>query len=535
LSETGPTKYVLAIDLGSSGPKVALVSDRGEMVAHARETVPTHFLSDGGAEQDPDDWWRAITTGVRQVLDATRLPVGDVIGVTCTGQWSVTVPVDGAGHHLMRAVHWMDTRGAKYTKQITDGLPRVAGYGLRKLLRWIRITGGVPTHSGNDALAHILYIKHDRPDVYRQARALLEPTDYLGLRLTGRVAATQATIYPCLLTDNRDLTRVNYDPGLLAWTGVDRAKLPDLVPVMSVLGLLRPEVASEWGLGPNVQVTVGCGDTSAAAVGSGAVDDYDGHICIGTSSWLTCHVPFKKTNIFDYLATMPAAIPGRNLVVAEQGPAGKCFELFVEKWFFVDEDAVSRPPDFDRYRQAEQLAESASAGSDGLIFLPWLNGAGPPTGDAFMRGGFLNQSLRTGRAQALRAVLEGVAYNLKWLLAAEEKFVGRRFAELKFSGGGARSELLCQILADVLDRPIRQIHEPNHAIVRGAAYLALIALGRLRLDDVPKIVRVNRTFTPSPQNRRVYDEVFAEFLRAYRANKPLFARLNTNQGAFNQG
>jgi xylulokinase len=526
LSGSSFPKWVLAIDLGSSGPKVALVSDRGEMVAHARETVPTYFLPEGGAEQDPDDWWRAITRGVRQVLDAARAPIDDVIGVTCTGQWSVTVPVDGAGRPLMRAVHWMDSRGAAYTKQITDGLPRVAGYGLRKLLRWIRITGGVPTHSGNDALAHILYIKHGRPDVYRQTRALLEPTDYLGLRLTGRVAATQATIYPCLLTDNRDLAHVDYDQGLLDWTGVDRAKLPDLVPVMSVLGPLLPNVAEEWGLGPSVQVIVGCGDTSAAAVGSGAVEDYDGHICIGTSSWLTCHVPFKKTNIFDYLATMPAAIPGKNLVVAEQGPAGKCFEVFVERWFFADEPALARPLDFDRYGYALQLAESASAGSDGLIFLPWLNGAGPPTGDAFMRGGFLNQSLRTGRAEALRAVLEGVAYNLKWLLAAEEKFVGRRFAELRFSGGGAQSELWCQILADVFDRPIRQIHQPNHAIVRGAACVALITLGRMRLDDVPKIVRANRVFMPSPQNRRVYDGLFAEFLRAYRANKPLFARLN---------
>ena len=122
--------------------------------------------------------------------------------------------------------------------------------------------------------------------------------------------------------------------------------------------------------------------------------------------------------------------------MAEQGPAGKCLELFVERWFFVDDPHFHAAPGFDRYRYALELAAGTPAGSDGLIFLPWVNGAGPPTGDAFVRGGFLNQSLRTSRAEALRAVLEGVAYNLNWLLAAQEKFINRRYGELKFSGGG---------------------------------------------------------------------------------------------------
>jgi len=199
---------------------------------------------------------------------------------------------------------------------------------------------------------------------------------------------------------------------------------------------------------------------------------------------------------------------------------------FVERWFFADDPNLHPAPGFDRYQHALSLAESAPAGSDGLMFLPWLNGAGPPTGEAFMRGGFLNQSLRSGRAHALRAVLEGVAYNLRWLLAAEEKFIGRRYGELKFSGGGAQSPLWCQILADVCDRPIRQIAEPNHAIVRGAAYLAMVALGRWQLDEIPRIVATHRTYQPNNENRDLYDAMFAEFVQAYRANRRLFARLN---------
>ena len=205
-------------------------------------------MGEGGVEQDAEDWWQAITRGVHKVLQHAAIAREQVIGITGTGQWSVTVPVGDDGRPLMRAVHWMDSRGAPYTKAITNGFPRVAGYGLRKLAKWIRITGGVPTHSGNDALAHVLYIKHGQPDVYRQTRGMLEPTDYLGLRLTGRMAATQATIYPYLLTDNRHLSMLITIRALeinRRGPGQDARSCARDVRARSVL----PEVAEEWGLG----------------------------------------------------------------------------------------------------------------------------------------------------------------------------------------------------------------------------------------------------------------------------------------------
>jgi xylulokinase len=520
------TDHILAIDLGSSGPKVSLVAETGEIAASASARTATIHTPDGGGEQDPAGWWAAIERCVRAVVGERRVPAEQIVAVSCASQWSVTVPVDREGRHLMNAIHWSDMRGAAHTRPLIDGPIKVAGYAPWALAQWIRLTGAAPTHSGNDALAHMLFIQHERPDVYRQTYKLLEPMDYINFRLTGRAAATYATVYPYLLTDNRDNTRIRYADTLLRRSGLDPGKLPELIPVCQVQGTLRPEIAEAWGLSPATQVIAGTPDSQAAALGSGAVTDFAGHICLGTTAWLSCHVPFKKTNIFNYVATMPSALPGRNMVMAEQGAAGKCLESFVDNWLLRD-DALSQgaAPD-DLHARIEQLAGGVPAGSEGLLFLPWLGGAGPPTGDAQMRGGFLNQSLTTTRAHALRAIMEGVACNLRWLRGAVERFIGRPFDTLNFIGGGARSDLRCQITADVLGCPLRRMREPEMAIARGAAMVAWIALGRMQPGDVGSMARPDRTFEPDPGNRAVYNELFAAFLASYKANRGLFHRLN---------
>lgn len=529
MAVSDPTTYVLAIDLGSSGPKVALHSDRGEIVARAVGRTSTLITSDGGGEQDPEEWWQTIAACAREVVQQSRVPAQQVAAVSCASQWSVTVPVDRDGRHLMNAIHWTDTRGAVHTRAITDGLIKVSGYGVRRLLHWIRMTGGVPTHSGADALAHALFIRHQRPDVYARTYKLLEPMDYINFRLTGRAAASYASIYPYLLTDNRDNTRIHYDERLIAWSGLDRDKLPDLQPVARVLGTIRPEAAKEWGLAAGTPAIGGTPDSQAAALGSGATSDFAGHICLGTSAWLSCHVPFKKTNLSNYLATMPSAVHGRNMVMAEQGASGKCLQVFVENWLCARDELSNAGPPADVYERLERLAAGVPPGSGRLLFLPWLNGAGPPSGESAIRGGFLNQSLRTTRAHAVRAVMEGVAFNLRWLRTSVERFIGRRFEGLNFIGGGARSDTWCQIMADVLECPIRRMADPEMAISRGAARVAWTALGRLDVLTRPELVRVEQTFEPDAWRRNVYRELFCEFLNSYKANRPIFRRLNARR------
>ena len=528
------TAYVLALDLGSSGLKAALFSDRAELVVQASESITTAFTADGGGEQDPDAWWQATSNCVRAILADCPVPAEQIVAVSCASQWSVTTPVDRDGRALMNAVHWTDTRGAPYTHAITDGWIKVAGYGLRRMLAWIRINGGVPTHSGADALAHILYIKHARPDVFRQTYKFLEPMDYMNCRLTGRICASYASVFPYLLTDNRDNTRIEYSDRLLGWCGLTREKLPDLVPVNTIVGSLLPEVAEMWGLRRGIPVVAGMPDSGAAALGSGAVCDYSGHVCIGTTAWMSCHVPFKKTNVLDYLATMPSAIHGRNLVTAEQGVAGKCLQSLVDNWLFPDGADGPREQRSEVYALVEQLAAGVPPGSEGLLFLRWINGAGPPTGDSTMRGGFLNQTLRTGRAEALRAVIEGVAFNLRWLRSAVERFVGRRFETLNVIGGCARSDVWCQALADVVERPIRRIAEPQLATSRGAALGALLALERITLDEVSDLVPVERTFSPTPEHASLYADLFGAWLASYKATRPIFRRLQRRDAPTNR-
>ena len=518
-------RYVLAIDLGTSGPKVALVSTDGEVLDCEIEPTELLLFDGGGAEQIPDDWWRAITTASRRLLGKKLVPLDHIVAVSATTQWSGTVAVNRDGRPLMNAIIWMDTRGKPHQDRITGGFPRIAGYGAAKVLKWLRLTGGAPSHSGKDPIAHIHYIKNEHHQIYQQTYKFLEPKDYINLRLTGKFAASYDSIALHWVTDNRDINDIQYDPGLLRMSGIDPGKLPELKQSVDILGTLTSEAAHDLGLGPGVQVIMGTPDVQSASVGSGAVRDFEGHLYIGTSSWLTCHVPFKKTDLGANMASLPSAVPGRYFIANEQETAGYCLTFLKENVFFRDDDLGTSAPD-DAYERLNSEAAKAPPGSDKLIFMPWLFGERTPIEDHAVRGGFFNMSLRTERSHMIRAVFEGVAYNSRWLLGAVEKFNGRPMEKINMIGGGARSDLWCQIMADVTGREIRQVKDPVQANARGAAFLASVALGYHTFHELSDVIQIQRTFTPNPDNRSIYDELFAEFQNLYKANKKIYARLN---------
>jgi xylulokinase len=391
-------------------------------------------------------------------------------------------------------------------------------------MTWIRLTGAAPSHSGVCGLGHLLFFKHERPDLYARVHKFLEPMDYLNARLTGKIAATFGTIFPYWLTDNRDPNNVRYDPNLLRMAGIDRAKLPDLLPVNTVLGELKPDVASELGLMPGTRVVVGSGDSHAATVGAGCVRDFDGYFCIGTSAWLSCQVPFKKTDVFHSLYTMPASLPGRYIVGAEQGTAGRCLDFLKDNILFPANG--QSPLDKNLYDILNAEAAQIRPGSDGLIFTPWINGVLAPSEDPHTRSAFFNQSARTTRAHYVRAVMEGVGFNLRWLKGHVERFIGRPFSQLNFIGGAATSELWCQIQADILGCPVRRLSNARGASALGAALTAFSILGELTPQDIPQIVKVAETYQPNEKNRAIYQEQFREFLEFYQRMKPIYKRLN---------
>lgn len=514
---------VLAIDLGTGGPKVALVGFDGVVRASAFEPVETLLGPHGAAEQRPEDWWAAIVACARRVGEQAPSELRGAVAVAVTGQWAGTVAVDAEGEPLAPAVTWLDARGADHARRIAGagaGGVRVEGYAPQRIARWIRLTGGAPSLSGRDPFSHIQHLRFDRPEVWEQAALFLEPVDWLNLKLTGIASASFDTATLGWVTDVRDPSAVRYDARLLALAGLDESRLPPLRPSASVVGPVTGRAAAELGVSAGAQVVTATGDTMSAAVGSGAVGDRVAHLYVGTSSWILCHVARKKTDPFHAIAALPSALPGRYLVSCEQQTAGASLAMLRDSWLAGTPEAAGG------YEALTELAAQAPAGSGGVLFCPWLNGERTPVDDSLARGAWLNLSLDTTRAQLVRSVLEGVALNARWMHQHVERFCKARLDPIAFIGGGALSPLWSQIFADVLQREIRASADPVHANVRGAAFLAGIALGKLTAEDVPARVATAAAFTPDAGRAALYDRLFAEFVKIYKATKPIYARLN---------
>ncbi|HQG32050.1 MAG TPA: FGGY-family carbohydrate kinase [Deltaproteobacteria bacterium] len=519
-------KYILSIDLGTSGPKTALVSVCGEVACSEFEPTPLILLPGGGAEQDPAVWWKTIMSTAKKVLEKGIVKASDIAAVSVTTQWSGTVPVDREGRNLMNAIIWMDCRGSEALKEALKGPVKIEGYPPLMLMNWLKFTGGAPASSGKDPIAHILWLKKERPDIYRKTYKFLEPKDYINLMLTGRFAATFDSILLHWVTDNRDPFLVAYHPKLLKMAGIERDKLPDLIRAIDVLGPVKKDVAAELGLPPDTPVIGGTPDVPSACVGSGAVRDYEGHLYIGTSSWISAHVPFKKTDLLHSLGSFPSPIPGRYMILDEQECAGKCLTWLRDNVLYHKDELMQEENAPDIFKFLDAIVSRVPAGSNDVIFTPWLYGERTPVEDCHIRSSIFNLSLENTREDIARAVFEGVAYNQRWLLGPVEKFMGRRFEYLNFIGGGANSDVWSQIMADVLDRPIRQVEGPIYANVRGAAFLAAIALRHITVEDIPKCIRIKAEYRPDPTNRKVYDEIYAEFLNLYRIHRKICCRMN---------
>jgi len=520
-------RFVLAVDIGTGGPKVGLVSLDGVIAWNDFMPVGTDHLPDGGVTQDAEQWWQLIVDAARRAIGSGAVPPEQIVAVSCTGQWSSTVPVDAEGHPVGPCVTWMDTRGGPHTRRAIGG--PVGGYSPVSIARWIRRTGGAPSTAGADPIGHILYIEHDRPEMAVATRWYLEPVDYLSMRFTGIAAASHASMAGAWLTDNRRLDHLEYDPVLVRAVGVPAHKLPRLVPTGSIIGEVAPEVASDIGLLPGVSVVTGTPDLHSAAIGAGAASDYETHLAISTTSWISCPVPDKKTDASHQIATVPGLTADRFLIANNHETGGACLQWLRDSIIAPDDglsDAVA-----PGYASLTALGATAPAGSGDVLFTPWLAGERSPVDDHAARGGFHNVSLSTTRAHLIRAVLEGVAYNSRWLHEAVEKFAGRRLDPIRVIGGGANSDLWCQIHADVLDRTIEQVADPISANLRGAALFAGIALRQIELGYVNQLVKIKAVYAPDPRHRAVYDRLYSEFPALYKSQKPMFHRLNRGDPA----
>jgi xylulokinase len=235
-------------------------------------------------------------------------------------------------------------------------------------------------------------------------------------------------------------------------------------------------------------------------------------------------VPFKRTDVFHQIASVPGLRAGSYLVANNHETAGICLQWLRDS---IDDDSTKADASSNaRYERLTALASTAPVGSGGVLFTPWLNGERSPVDDRTLRAAFLNISMTTDRSHLVRAVLEGVAFNARWLLDPVERFIKRPMPVLRVLGGGAISDVWCQIHADILGRRIERVAEPMYANLRGAALFASMSLGNIDLAGAAARVRVDATFDPDPQASKVYAPMYAEYRRLYHRLHGVYARLN---------
>ncbi len=527
--------YLITYDIGTTGSKTCLYAFDAQMllVDSVLREYSLHILSRGGAEQDPDEWWRAICESSREILQRNSLAPQQIRGISFCCQMQGLVVVDRAGQPLRRAMSYMDQRAVEQKRKgISSGI-RFSGYNAARALSSLRITGGLAA-SVKDPLWKYKWLEENEPRTFEKIHKWLDVKEYLLLRATGRFCMTEDSAFGTFLYDSR--------PGKKEWShslcrtfGVNPDHLPEIIGATENAGGLLPEAAAELGLTAGTPVFGGAGDASALALGSGAIDEGDTHIYVGTSGWVSTVVKKRLVDFNHFIASVIGSRPGYYNYFAEQETSGKCLEwvknhlALDEIGVYLDKKEITDQPEAQYRSMFDYLSEvikDATPGCDGLIFTPWLHGNRSPFEDDKARGMFFNLSLETGKGAMIRSVVEGICFHKKWLLDSIEKKAATSDS-IRFVGGGAISDVTSQIMADIIERPIEVVADPQNAGAAGAAIVCGVGLGLLSdFSEGKKAIKVRRVFEPNLLHQDNYRRNFKAFKSLYRQNKRTFALLN---------
>ena len=500
-----PVSTALGIDVGTTNVKAALVGEDGTVHASASRNLVAHIDGDV-AELDAEAQWQGVVDAVRQCVAAAPQAAAAVVAVGVDSQYSSIVPVDVDGRPVARMRLWSDRRGTARSFAILEDDAAFLGFIERH---------GIPPVGGGLSLGHILHLQHDCPEIHSAAAAYLEPMDYLNARLTGRIAANQATQFMAQVIDNRTLGQTAYDDVLLGWAGVDASRLPPLLRLDEPVGSIRGDIAELLGIPASAVVYAGVNDTQAGSVATDVYSPGRGGLSIGTTSVLVDAIASKEVDLDHEVLSCPSPFDDSYLLFAENGLGGKPLE-----------HVLDNVVDTGGFETLDDVLAAVPAGSGGVLFLPWLRGSMAPANDANMRGGYVNMNLDTDRRCIVRATCEGVAHNLAWLLPHAEALTGNRIDEITFVGGAARSSGWAQIVADVLDRPVSVPEAPAVAIARATALLALHRHGTLSRADLSSRARTRPALEPIAAHHRVYARHQPVFEAVFAALRPISAALN---------
>ena len=524
--------HLLTYDIGTTSAKTCLFEMGKKLDLIDSEAVGYELItsSDGGAEQRADDWWDAICKGTRIVLDRSRCDKEKIDAISFCCQMQALVLVDRDGVPVRNPMGYMDGRAVRqFEKNFTSGFPRIENLNAVKLLQALYITGGAAA-TAKDPLWKYHWVRENEPNAFARAHKWLDVRDYLALRCTGNAAMTRDSAHLTFLYDTRK-GHGNWSSRLCTLFDVDKHLLPDVKESLDKAGELTSRAARELGLVKGIPVFNGGGDTSMIALGSGSVDLHDTHIYTGTSGWVIANVDKRMVDVHHFIAAICSALPGRYNYAAEQETSGLCLQ-WVRDHLAKDSIGIYLEPQLTGdssdalYDLMNEKVSQIEPGSGGVIFTPWLHGNRAPREDAMARGMFFNIGLHTGKRAMIRSVLEGMAFHKRWMLEAIEKKVPPQ-ESLRFVGGGAKSSVLCQIMADILGRQIQVPHEPQNAGAAGAAIVCGLGLGAIAsIRDAKSLINIGSIHEPDPKTWETYTKMFTVFKQLYDQNKRLFWALN---------
>jgi xylulokinase len=507
--------WAIGVDVGTTNVKAALVAADGTLVASAQRPLETRREGRGDAtvaEQDADAMWAQLVDAVRELTAAEPEAAAGVVALGICSQYSSVVPVDAATRPLAPMLMWQDRRGTERCFEILSRDDRA-------FATWVE-RHGIPPVGGGLSLGHILHLQHDQPELHDRTAAYLEAMDYLTARCTGRITASQHSTYMFQLCDNRKLGATSYDDELVELAGVDAMRLPPLVSVDAPVGRLLPDIARALGLPESVTVYAGTNDTATVAVATGTSASGRAGLAIGTTSVLVDAIADYRVDLEHQLFSMPGPFVDEYVVCAENGLGGQVLEHVLGRIVYARDELGDHSVD-DAFAALDATLAATAPGAGGVLFLPWLNGSLAPGGASEIRGGFVHMSLETTRRDLLRAVVEGIAHNLGWLLPHVEAFTGTTVRDLAFVGGAARSRQWCRALADVIGRPVEAISTPDRAVARATALLALHRHGVIDRAALDASARGTDRYEPVTAHHEWYAARQAQFEAAHAALLPI--------------
>ena len=528
-------QYVISYDVGTTGVKTCLFSieEKVSLIGGTYGSYSLYILENGGAEQDTEEWWKAMCETTQSLLEKTKVDPKEITGISFCSQMQGLVLVDRNGKALRRPMSYMDQRAEDTMNKNAGGGIRVSGLSIPKLFKSLIQTTAAPT-SVKDPVWKYIWVKENEPEIYKRIYKWLDVKEYLILRASGEYVMTKDSAYATFLYDTRK-GKYEWSKSLCKAYGVDYNHLPRVIDCSTAAGELQEQAAKELGLNPGTKVFGGGGDATLIGVGAGCTKTGETHIYSGTSGWVSTITDKQVVDIVSMIAAVVGAKEGSFNYFAEMETAGKCFEwvkehlaldeigIYLKKQTVVEsEESVC----ISLYDYLSETVEHAPAGSGGVIFTPWLHGNRCPFEDPDAAGMFFNIKIETGKTEMCRAVLEGICFHLRWMLECEEKKVHTSDV-IRFVGGGALSKVTCQILADITGRTIETVENTQDVGAVGAAMIAGVGLGMIpSLDEAGAYVHVKDRHFPNPENKDVYERNYQVFKKLHGANQKLYRMLN---------